>query len=304
MRRRLAAVLVAPLLLAACSGQAGIGVKVEGPFGERPTVTFPKAGPGAAYVARTLVDGKGAQVHKGDLVIADYTGYTWGATANRLIGTSYAGGAPSAFPSWQLVPGLERAVTGSKVGSRVVAVIPPKDGYGDKGAPELQIGGSDSLVYVLDVRGAYPASSSAQGQAVPLNDPHLPQVGAAGPGQAPQVTVPHVAAPATLQVRQLIKGAGQPVRSGQVLAIQYSGYIWRTGQVFDSSWTNGHVFSTVIGRKQVVDGWDQGLVGQPVGSRVLLVIPPSAGYGDKGLQQVGIKGDDTIVYVVDILGAY
>jgi peptidylprolyl isomerase len=37
---------------------------------------------------------------------------------------------------------------------------------------------------------------------------------------------------------------------------------------------------------------------------MLLVVPPGQGYGSKGLKQSGIKGDDTLVYVVDILGAY
>ena len=58
-----------------------------------------------------------------------------------------------------------------------------------------------------------------------------------------------------------------------------------------------------IGAGQVIKGWDNGLLGQKVGSRVLLVIPPADGYGDAG-QGETIKGDDTLVFVVDILAAY
>ena len=45
------------------------------------------------------------------------------------------------------------------------------------------------------------------------------------------------------------------------------------------------------------------LVGQKVGSRVLVVVPPAEGYGKDGNQQAGIKGTDTLVFVVDILAA-
>ena len=55
---------------------------------------------------------------------------------------------------------------------------------------------------------------------------------------------------------------------------------------------------------QVIPGWDKGLVGQTVGSRVMLVIPPADGYGKTGSPQAHIKGTDTLVFVVDILGAF
>jgi len=93
------------------------------------------------------------------------------------------------------------------------------------------------------------------------------------------------------------------VKSGQNLAVQYTGVIWRTGKVFDSSWSRNQPFTTVIGKGQVIKGWDTGLVGQTVGSRVLLVVPPAQGYGTAGASQAGIKGTDTLVFVVDILAA-
>ena len=58
-----------------------------------------------------------------------------------------------------------------------------------------------------------------------------------------------------------------------------------------------------IGAGQVIPGWDKTLVGQKIGSRVLLVVPPKEGYGSKGSSQAGIKGTDTLVFVVDILNA-
>ena len=80
-------------------------------------------------------------------------------------------------------------------------------------------------------------------------------------------------------------------------------------QVFDASWrhgTSGQPYGFTIGTSpsQVIVGWDKGLVGQTVGSRVLLVIPPADGYGKTGSPQAGIKGTDDLVFVVDILGTF
>ena len=52
----------------------------------------------------------------------------------------------------------------------------------------------------------------------------------------------------------------------------------------------------------VIRGWDEGLIGQRVGSRVLLSIPSEYGYGHRGVPQAGIRGGDTLVFVTDILG--
>jgi FKBP-type peptidyl-prolyl cis-trans isomerase len=127
---------------------------------------------------------------------------------------------------------------------------------------------------------------------------------AAGSTAGPAIKIPaKVAAPKSLQVKTLIKGKGAVVKKGQELAVQYTGVNWRTGKVFDSSWARKAPLTTPVGEGQVIPGWDTGLVGQTVGSRVLLVIPPADGYGSSGLAQAGIKGTDTLVFVVDILAA-
>ena len=54
----------------------------------------------------------------------------------------------------------------------------------------------------------------------------------------------------------------------------------------------------------MIAGWDEGLVGQTVGSQVLLVVPPDKGYGAAGQPNAGISGTDTLVFVVDILDAF
>jgi peptidylprolyl isomerase len=105
-------------------------------------------------------------------------------------------------------------------------------------------------------------------------------------------------------VQPLITGEGAEVTAGQTVRVAYTGATARDGNVFDSSATSGTGYAEFpIGVGQVIQGWDTGLVGQTVGSRVLLVIPAEEGYGEQG-SPPDIQGGDTLVFVVDILAAY
>jgi peptidylprolyl isomerase len=125
-----------------------------------------------------------------------------------------------------------------------------------------------------------------------------------GAGGAPQISIPKSAPPAKLIVKTLIKGTGAPVKANQNIVVRYVGSIWRTGKVFNSNWPSAAqptVPPNVFKLGQLIPAWNTGLVGIPTGSRVMLVVPPSQGYGKKGNVQAGIKGTDTLVFVLDIL---
>jgi len=119
-------------------------------------------------------------------------------------------------------------------------------------------------------------------------------------GDKPELTFPEGAAPADLQVQVLSQGSGSLVEAGDDLEVHYLGQSW-AGHVFDNSYDRGASISFPIGVGAVIGGWDEGLVGQAIGSRVLLSIPAHLGYGDRGVPQAGIKGGDTLVFVVDIV---
>ena len=138
-----------------------------------------------------------------------------------------------------------------------------------------------------------------------LNDASLPTVATTVGKDDPKVTIPAGKQPPKTGVyKPVIVGKGAPVKKGQTLVVQYEGLIWRNGQIFDSSFSKGKsLFATQIGIGDVVPGWDEGLIGQTVGSRVLLVVPPDKGYGAQGQPDAGIQGTDTMVFVVDILDA-
>ena len=129
----------------------------------------------------------------------------------------------------------------------------------------------------------------------------LPQVSGTF-GEKPTLTFPDEPAPAELEVLVLERGTGDLVEAGADLEVHYLGQTW-AGHVFDNSYDRGSSISFPIGVGSVIAGWDEALVGQVIGSRVLVYIPPHLGYGDRGVPQAGIRGDDTLVFVVDIVDA-
>ena len=85
--------------------------------------------------------------------------------------------------------------------------------------------------------------------------------------------------------------------SGQTITVNYTGVTYADGKQFDSSWKSGQPLTTQIGVGKVIKGWDQGLVGVTVGSRVQLDIPSDLAYGDSGNPAGPLR------FVVDILSA-
>ena len=122
-------------------------------------------------------------------------------------------------------------------------------------------------------------------------------------GEVPEITFPDSPAPKGLRVQILEEGNGTVVQPGQEIEVNYHGQIWG-GDIFDSSYFRAEPARFPIGVGMVIQGWDQALGGKQVGSRVLISVPPVKGYGERGNPRAGISGDDTIVFVVDILGAY
>jgi peptidylprolyl isomerase len=119
----------------------------------------------------------------------------------------------------------------------------------------------------------------------------------------PTIKLPDSPAPTTLQVKVLDEGSGAVVIAGQQISVHYIGVTWPGGAVFDNSYDRGAPATFPIGVKKVIVGWDEGLVGKKVGTRVLLSIPPDKGYGPNGNPGAKIKGTDTLVFVVEILAA-
>ncbi|MDK6900676.1 FKBP-type peptidyl-prolyl cis-trans isomerase, partial [Streptococcus agalactiae] len=88
-------------------------------------------------------------------------------------------------------------------------------------------------------------------------------------GQKPKLVFSGQQAPAELEVSVIKEGDGQVVEEGDYIACNYLGQVW-DGNVFDNSYDRGQPLSFQVGVGQVIQGWDQALVGLKVGTRVLL----------------------------------
>ena len=117
----------------------------------------------------------------------------------------------------------------------------------------------------------------------------------------PEVEIPEASPPEELLVEDLVVGDGEAARPGHSVTVHYVGVAWSTGRQFDASWDRGESFEFGLGAGQVISGWDQGVAGMRVGGRRRLTIPPHLGYGSRGAGGV-IKGGETLVFVVDLLG--
>jgi FKBP-type peptidyl-prolyl cis-trans isomerase len=318
MRRIAASSLLVPLV--ACAALAGCGsaspsasssananatVTASGAFNKAPTVTIPAKAPTAKLAYRTTIKGTGAALASGDSTLANVAVYKWTGAKHTLLANTFATG-PQLIPAGLGLPGLATALKGSTLGSRVVAVLPPKYAYGSAGNSNLGVTGKDTMVWVIDLLQQFAPAASATGTPVSHGGGALPTV-ESRTGSAPDVSVPKSSPSSKLSVTTLIKGTGPKLKNGDTVVAQYVGVNWRTGKVFSQSWPSttqpaGAPFSFQLGG-QVIPGWNDGLPGATVGSRVMLVIPPALGYGPQGGQpSAGIKKTDSLVFVIDILG--
>jgi len=146
---------------AANNAAANSSVTVAGAFGATPVVKIPKLNANNKLTVKTVIPGTGATVTKSDAMAANFVLYFWNGTSNTLKANTFTQN-PTVIGGTML-PGLETALIGQKVGSRVLAVIPPADGYGTSGNSQLGITGSTTLVFVIDVIKSYTDTASAFG---------------------------------------------------------------------------------------------------------------------------------------------
>ena len=257
-------------------------------------------------VVNTVTKGTGAVIGTGDTAITDVLVKDW--TTGKTVSDSFSSKAPLVGNTSGMIPALKSAILGRAIGSRILVVAPPADAASQLAASETQsgssglgVGAKDTLAFVVDITGSVPSNGQASGTTAKSVPASLPVVNACGKKAATITIAKGATAPTALQTAVLVKGNGPKVASGQTIITQYTGVTWADGKVFDSSWNDGGAVSFPIGVGQVIKGWDQSLVGQTVGSRVEVVIPPSLGYGSTA--QSSIPANSTLVFVVDILGA-
>ena len=94
-------------------------------------------------------------------------------------------------------------------------------------------------------------------------------------------------------------GAGAVAQSGQHVKVDYTGWL-TNGKKFDSSVGTGHPFAFMLGARQVIKGWDEGVAGMKVGGKRQLRIPPDLAYGPAG-HPPQIPANSTLIFDVQLV---
>lgn len=292
--------------LAACGGEeqqaAGGGldtVTVEGDPGKAPEVDFAERLDAAQAETEVLVEGDGEEVETGDSVLA----HLWignGYSRDQAFSTYEADKPELLTLGDSLSEPIKDGIEGHPVGSRVAVLSSAEDAFGESGNAQLGIGNKDSVLFVIDIIGQVAGEPSGQERTPAKWAPTLVEKDGVVTGF--DFSGAHEPGGKLLETT-LVKGEGPAVESGQTIYVHYLGQVYQADKPFDESYSTGTPASFPIGVGQVVKGWDQALVGTTVGSRVILEIPPALGYGKAGNEQAGIKGTDTLYFVVDVLGA-
>src|ERR1700712_2607787 len=119
-----------------------------------------------------------------------------------------------------------------------------------------------------------------------------------------QATGKTMTTPSGLQITDSKDGTGASPKSGQTCVMHYTGWLYQDGvkgKKFDSSVDRGQPFEFVIGQKQVIAGWDEGVSTMKVGGKRTLIIPPALGYGARGAGGA-IPPNATLMFDVELLG--
>ena len=248
----------------------------------KPVVVIPSTPPPSDLEIEDLVTGSGDFVKSGDFLIMDYVGVSY--STGLQFDASWDRGSPFPFElgAGRVIQGWEQGIVGMAVGGRRILTIPPSLGYGEGGSGSGSIGPNETLVFVVDLIAVVPSDLEKPNEEVT--------------GEAVQ----------ELQIDDTIRGSGAAVELGNVVYIHYVGVSASTGEQFDSSWDRGRseFIGYISGAGNVIEGLDQGVLGMQVGGRRTIVIPPDLAYGENGAGNGLIASNETLVFIVDLLGTH
>ena len=314
--RTAAVATVALLVLAGCSDDVAGGgsesgapgedsadldaIEVVGDFGEEPTITFDTPLALEESASRTLSEGDGDEIEDGDTVKIDYSIVS--GLDGSALDTSF-GGSPISLPlvQGQTPPAIVDALIGETIGSRVLIAVAPEPAPGASAAPEAAPSPSpgnpagDTIIFVIDTLDLVPERAEGTAYDPPAG---TPVVSTDDAGDVTGLDVDGVTAPGELVVTPLVEGDGDVVAAGDTVTIHYTGVLASDGTEFDSSWSRGAAATFPLGT--LIQGWQQGLEGVAVGSRVVLQVPSDLGYGTEGSPPT-IPADADLVFVIDVL---
>lgn len=249
------------------AGAASGALKVEGDFGEGVTLTSEVPVESTTLERSVLINGEGAGIEPGDTVDTNMT--IINGASGEVIDSQKN---PLTFEQTQLTEWAFNAVNCSSLGDRVAAVAPVIDVLGEGGGAGFEMEDTDSLVMVFDfLEGCK--------ELLP-RDENYPEVDLGDGKSEPLITIPEcMEPPAELEIDVLVEGDGPVVEADQKIMTNYVGVDWDGAVRFDGNWTEtGIEFSTQEGA--LIAGFTQAMIGQKIGSTILVTMPSELGYND------------------------
>jgi FKBP-type peptidyl-prolyl cis-trans isomerase len=150
------------------------------------------------------------------------------------------------------------------------------------------------MVYLLLILGCGKSDNQPEGKTEMAESTQSSQNGPAHVNDADYQTTE-----SGLKYAILKKSDGEKPKSGQTVAVHYSGWL-PDGKNFDSSYKRNKPFEFVLGARQVIPGWDEGIALLHKGEKAQLVIPPELGYGQRGIPGV-IPENATLIFDVELV---
>ena len=97
------------------------------------------------------------------------------------------------------------------------------------------------------------------------------------------------------------KGNGLKAEAGKQVSVNYVGYLTDSTE-FDNSYKRGNPIKFILGKGQVIKGWDEGIALMNVGDKLRLIIPPELGYGETGAGNGVIPPNATLIFDTQLMG--
>jgi peptidylprolyl isomerase len=287
------------LAVAGCSGGSPLDrLSVSGSAGA-PKVTVPQNFSVDKTTTKVLKQGSGDKLAAGDLAKIAFVAYN-GRTGQQFD-TSYGGRTPLTIDLTKdkSLAGFIKALKGQRVGARLLAAIPPIDGFG-AARPEVGLNKSDTMVFYLNVLDKVGKVATGKKQALPADVPAVVVENGRPTGFKRTASTPATLTRSSAHIA--IKGHGAKVPKGGTVVAHYLGQVFPQGAVFDASWDRGAPTTFPLG--SVIKCWQNLLPGVPIGSRVVLECTAADAYGDSPQPGGKIKPGDALLFVVDVLDAH
>ncbi len=220
--------------------------------GGKPEVEIPAGDAPTELGIDDLIEGDGAEVAAGDLLVMHYVGVLH--ANGEQFDASWDRGSTFNFTLGQgrVIQGWDEGIVGMKVGGRRLLNIPSAQAYGSNS--QGGIPADSALVFVVDLVDAI----------------------------SPPAEIENADAPVTeLEVTVIEEGDGDVITAESFVDIHYQLMAQSTGTLIESSWVGGQSLPFPMATPPI-PGWGEALLGKRAGDSLRIVIPPALGIGQEG----------------------